>query len=99
MGPEPRSRADQGQPGANPPGEEPRARPEPKVKSFEIGKRLIYAAWEKVRANAVSRFPSGCGHYPMAVRYSSLACTRCLSHCRNYLSSSAHTTHRTVTDN
>ena len=51
MGLEPRSRADQGQPGANPPGEEPRARPEPKVKSFEIDKRLIVEAWEKVRAN------------------------------------------------
>ena len=51
MGPEPRSRADQGQPGANPAGEEPRARPEPKVKSFEIDKRLIVEAWEKVRAN------------------------------------------------
>ena len=51
MGPERRSRADQGQPGANPPGEEPGARPEPKVKSFEIGKRLIVEAWEKVRAN------------------------------------------------
>ena len=51
MGLEPRSRADQGQPGANPPGEEPRARPEPKVKSFEIDKRLIVGAWEKVRAN------------------------------------------------
>ena len=51
MGPEPRSRADQGQPGANPQGEEPRARPEPKVKSFEIDKRLIVEAWEKVRAN------------------------------------------------
>ena len=51
MGLERRSRADQGQPGANPPGEEPRARPEPKVKSFEIDKRLIYEAWEKVRAN------------------------------------------------
>jgi RNA-directed DNA polymerase len=25
--------------------------PEPKVKSFEIGKRLVYGAWEKVRAN------------------------------------------------
>ena len=37
--------------GANPPGEEPRARPEPKVKSFEISKRLIVEAWEKVRAN------------------------------------------------
>jgi len=51
MGPEPRGRADQGQPGANPPGEEPGARPEPKVKSFEISKRLIVEAWEKVRAN------------------------------------------------
>ena len=51
MGLEPRSRADQGQPGASPPGEEPGARPEPKVKSFEIGKRLIYGASEKVRAN------------------------------------------------
>ena len=38
-------------PGASPPGEEPRARPEPKVKSFEIDKRLIVEAWEKVRAN------------------------------------------------
>jgi len=51
MGLERRGRADQGQPGANPPGEEPRARPEPKVKSFEIDKRLVYQAWEKVRAN------------------------------------------------
>ena len=38
-------------PGANPPGEEPGARPEPEVKSFEIDKRLIVEAWEKVRAN------------------------------------------------
>jgi hypothetical protein len=51
MGLERRGRADQGQPGANPQGEEPRARPELKVKSFEIGKRLIVEAWEKVRAN------------------------------------------------
>jgi hypothetical protein len=51
MGPERRSRADQGQPGANPQGEEPGARPGPKVKSFEIDKRLIVEAWEKVRAN------------------------------------------------
>jgi hypothetical protein len=51
MGLERRSRADQGQPAANPAGEEPRARPEPKVKSFEIDKRLIVEAWEKVRAN------------------------------------------------
>src|SRR5262245_57361812 len=51
MGPERRGRADQGQPGANPQGEEPRDGPEPKVKSFEIDKRLVYQAWEKVRAN------------------------------------------------
>jgi len=51
MGPEPRSRADQGQPGANPQGEEPGARPEPKVKSSVIGKRLIVEAREKVRAS------------------------------------------------
>jgi retron-type reverse transcriptase len=51
MGLERRGRADQGQPGANPQGEEPRARPGPKVKSFEIDKRLIVEAWEKVRAN------------------------------------------------
>ena len=36
---------------ANLQGEEPGARPEPKVKSFEIDKRLIVEAWEKVRAN------------------------------------------------
>jgi hypothetical protein len=51
MGLERRSRAGQGQPGANLEGEEPGERPEPKVKSFEIGKRLIVGAWEKVRAN------------------------------------------------
>ena len=51
MGLERRGRADQGHAGANPPGEEPGERPEPKVKSFEIGKRLIVEAWEKVRAN------------------------------------------------
>ncbi len=51
MGLERRSRADQGQSEANPHGEEPRERPRPEVKSFEIGKRLIYEAWEKVRAN------------------------------------------------
>ncbi len=48
---EPRSRADQGQPVANPVGEELSAGPKPKVKSFEIDKRLVYRAWEKVRAN------------------------------------------------
>jgi RNA-directed DNA polymerase len=51
MGLERRSRADQGQPAASPAGEEPGARPEPKVKSFEIDKRLIVEAWEKVRVN------------------------------------------------
>ena len=51
MGLERRGRADQGQPGANPHGEEPGAGPEPKVKSFEIDKRLIVEAWETVRAN------------------------------------------------
>ena len=51
MGLERRGRADQGQSGASPHGEEPRERPRPEVKSFEIDKRLIYEAWEKVRAN------------------------------------------------
>ena len=51
MGLEQRGRADQGQPGANPSGEEPTVGPEPKVKSFEIPKRLLFEAWEKVRAN------------------------------------------------
>src|ERR1700747_3386137 len=51
MGVERGGRADQGQPSATPPGEEPKARPGPEVKPFEIGKRLIYEAWEKVRAN------------------------------------------------
>ncbi len=46
-----RGRADQGQPDANPAGEEPTERPKPNVKSFEIDKRLIVGAWEKVRAN------------------------------------------------
>ena len=51
MGLEPRGRADQGRLEANPSGEEPTERPKPKVKSFEIPKRLVYEAWEKVRAN------------------------------------------------
>jgi group II intron reverse transcriptase/maturase len=51
MGLEPRGRADQGQSEANPAGEEPKEGPKPKVKSFEIDKRLVYEAWEKVRAN------------------------------------------------
>jgi retron-type reverse transcriptase len=51
MGLERRSRADQGLVQANPSGDEPSAGPEPLVKSFEIDKRLIFEAWEKVRAN------------------------------------------------
>ena len=51
MGPEPGGRADQGQPGANPQGRSRGAGPEPRVKSFEIDKRLIVEAWEKFRAN------------------------------------------------
>lgn len=46
-----RGRADQGHLEVNPNGEEPTGGPKPKVKSFEIPKRLIYEAWEKVRAN------------------------------------------------
>jgi RNA-directed DNA polymerase len=48
---EPRGRADQGQPEANPNGDELTERPKPKGKSFEINKRLIAEAWKKVRAN------------------------------------------------
>jgi len=51
MGLERRGRADQGHDEANPSGEEPIGGPKPKVKSFEIPKRLVYEAWEKVRAN------------------------------------------------
>lgn len=51
MGLEPRGRADQDRSEANPAGEEPRARSEPKGKSFDIPKRLVAEAWEKVRAN------------------------------------------------
>jgi RNA-directed DNA polymerase len=51
MGLERRGRADQGRPAANPSGEEPQDRPRPQVKPFEIGKRLIFEAWRKVRAN------------------------------------------------
>ena len=32
-------------------GEEPRGGPKSTVKSFEIDKRLVYEAWERVRAN------------------------------------------------
>jgi hypothetical protein len=51
MGPERRGRADQGHAEANPQGEEPRESPGPGVKPFDIDKRLIFEAWEKVRAN------------------------------------------------
>ena len=51
MGLERRGRADQGDLEANPAGEEPTGDPKPKVKSFEIPKRLVFEAWEKVRAN------------------------------------------------
>jgi RNA-directed DNA polymerase len=51
MGLERRDRADQGRLEANPTGEEPRDKPRPKMKSFEIPKRLVFEAWEKVRAN------------------------------------------------
>ena len=51
MGLERRGRADQGQAGANLSGDESWAGSEPGVKSFEIDKRMIYRAWEKVRAN------------------------------------------------
>jgi RNA-directed DNA polymerase len=51
MGSERRGRADQGQMEANPAGEELTGRPRPNVKSFEIPKRLVFEAWEKVRAN------------------------------------------------
>jgi RNA-directed DNA polymerase len=36
---------------SKPLGEEPKEGPKPKVKSFDIPKRLVYEAWEKVRAN------------------------------------------------
>ena len=36
----------------NPSGDEPLSRPQLKVKSFDIRKRLVFEAWERVRANA-----------------------------------------------
>src|SRR5713101_8004453 len=51
MGRERRGRAVQGQLAVNPLGEEPGTRPKPKVKSFDIRKRLVSEAWEKVQAN------------------------------------------------
>jgi len=51
MGLEPREPGRSGHAEANPNGEEPRSGPKLKVKSFEIPKRLVAEAWEKVRAN------------------------------------------------
>ena len=52
MGPERRGRAVHGRLEANPSGEEPTDGPkQKKLKSFEIPKRLVFEAWEKVQAN------------------------------------------------
>ena len=51
MGLEPRGWASQVDQRPTPVGEEPTERPRLKVKSFEIPKRLVFEAWEKVRAN------------------------------------------------
>ncbi len=51
MGLEPREPGRSGHPEVNPQGKEPTDGPKLKVKSFEIPKRLIAEAWEKVRAN------------------------------------------------
>src|SRR5712692_9801148 len=51
MGLEPREPGRSGHPEVNPQGKEPTDGPKLKVKSFEIPKRLIAEAWERVRAN------------------------------------------------
>jgi len=51
MGLEPRDRTGQVDRRSTPLGEEPKDRPRPKVKSFEIPNRLVFEAWEKVQAN------------------------------------------------
>ncbi len=51
MGLERRGRAVHGRLEVNPSGEEPRDRSKQGLKSFEIRKRLVFEAWEKVRAN------------------------------------------------
>jgi hypothetical protein len=52
MGLEPRGRASQIDRRPTPPvGEEPTERSKPKVKSFDISKRLVFESWEKVRDN------------------------------------------------
>ena len=55
MGSERRGRAVQGRLEVNPSGEEPTDGPkQKKLKSFEIPKRLVFEAWEKVRANSAA---------------------------------------------
>jgi RNA-directed DNA polymerase len=51
MGSERRGWASQVDQRSTPVGEEPTERPRLKVKSFDISKRLVFEAWEKVRAN------------------------------------------------
>ena len=51
MGLEPRGRTDQGQLEVNPVGRNRRWDRRRRWKSFEIPKRLVFEAWEKVRAN------------------------------------------------
>ena len=51
MGSERRGRAGQIEPVANSVEEEPPQRSKQKVKSFDISKRLVFGAWEKVRSN------------------------------------------------
>ena len=54
MGSERRGRAVHGRLEVNGSGEEPTDRPKQKLKSFEIAKRLVFEAWEKVRANSAA---------------------------------------------
>ena len=54
MGSERRGRAVQGRLEVNPSGEEPTDGPKQKLKAFEIPKRLVFEAWEKVRANSAA---------------------------------------------
>ena len=54
MGPERRGRAVHGRVEVNASGEEPTDGPKQELKSFEIRKRLVFEAWEKVRANSAA---------------------------------------------
>ena len=54
MGSQRRGRAVQGRLEVNGSGEEPTDGPRQKLQSFEIRKRLVYEAWEKVRANSAA---------------------------------------------